>query len=173
MILRVHDWLTNSEPLKRVAREVRKDELQTNAFAQFVRSLVDTMGAHRGLGLAATQVDASAPDGTVWSVFVMRTSTHHFVPVINPSIIKTEAYEWQLEACLSFRSVPWRTYQPTKVQAFTMDEDGETHDVMATGLEAICFFHEYRHLHGENLIDSIRGPDRRKFIRLLQKARPT
>jgi peptide deformylase len=171
-ILKIVDYLSKGQLLRRVARDVRSDEINTDAFQAFVHSMVATMTMHRGLGLASTQVEATAPDGTVWAVVVLQDTTQQRAGVLlNPKITERSDLRWSNEACLSFRSVPVLLRQPHRVVFTTMGEDGKTTEVVATEREAVCVFHEVEHLHGKTLLDRMRPGERQKFLTKVAKVR--
>lgn len=170
-ILRIHDHLTDAQPLRRVARDVREDEFTTDAFQQFVYDLKDTMCAYRGLGLAATQVDASAPDGTVWRVFVMgQDGLAKMATFCNPKILEAFRPEWLNEGCLSFRSVPARLRLPTWLKLEAMSDDGVKHVGTVEGLGARVCAHETEHLDGRTMIDRMTHVEKARFLQRVRKA---
>lgn len=171
MRYRIYDYLTEPKPLRRVARSVRADELGTEALEVFQNNLVDTMRDHNGLGLAATQVNATAPDGTVWALFAMRNESDRWAVIANPVIVSRSANEWANEGCLSFRSVPVLTCLPTRVEFTCMGLQGETVNLTATGLEARIIAHETEHLSGKVLIDRLRPSERQKFLAKVARIR--
>jgi peptide deformylase len=170
MRLQVVDYVTNPKPLRRVARPVRLDEIGTDPYEQFVRDLLDTMRDHNGRGLAATQVDASAPDGTVWSMFAMRdVQADRWAVVLNPEVLTRENMVWENEACLSFRAVSALTRQPMRITGRCMGVDGSVVDVMADGREAAVFNHESEHLRGLTMLDRMKPGPRQKFLQAVAR----
>lgn len=169
-ILRIHDYLTDRKPLARVAREVRPEEFETDAFQVFLRDLKETLLAAGGAGLAATQVDASAPDGSVWSVFVMGLNIG-VAAMVNPVITASSDEKWLPEGCLSFRSVRVTTKQATRVEYTAQNEDGRRYDATATEFEAMVFSHETAHLQGKTIVDRMTYAEKQKFLAKVAKAK--
>jgi peptide deformylase len=171
-ILEVVDYLRAPKLLRRVARPVRQEEIYTDPFAIFVCDLVDTMRAHRGLGLAATQVEPTAPDGVPWAVFVMRNGQiGRPQVVINPEIKSSGDDQWAEDGCLSFRSVAWKCRYPETLEAIALDDDWKPLDLVVTGREARCFVHETDHLAGRCMVDKMPRADKHKFLARVAKVR--
>lgn len=172
-VLRLHDYLTDLAPLRRVARAVRPDEFATDAFQQFVYDLKDTMCAYGGLGLAATQVDAAVPDGTVWRVFVMRQSpaSYEIGTFCNAEILSRDAARWAQEGCLSFRSVPWMARAAGSVMVRAQDEDGRAHAGTDSGFTARILAHEAEHLDGKTMVDRMAHVEKARFLQRVRVTR--
>lgn len=170
-ILKVHDYLSDPAPLKRIAREVRDDEFGTDAFQQFVQDMAETLYHFKARGLAATQVDAAAPDGSVWRVFVMRSpqTESHWIGVANPRIIGARSPMWEVEGCLSFRSFGARMRAPTVLVGEWRDETGLPVNAPLVGVHARCFAHECEHLEGKTMLDRMNHGERSKFLRSVGK----
>ncbi len=171
-VLKIYDYLTDPKPLRRVAREVRPEELGTEEFHRFLIDLTETMRHHNGLGLAATQVDWAPSDGIPWRVFIMLAEGVQ-VAIINPRITAVRKKQWRHEACLSFRSVVATTYQPCEVEFECISEDGTPHIATVTEREAHVVAHETWHLRGKTLIDQMSHADRGRFLLKVGKARRT
>lgn len=175
ILLRICDYLSDPKPLRRVARDVRPEEFTTDAFQQFVQDMAHTLYQRGGLGLAATQVDACAPDGEVWRLFVMRGpfepdgDPDQWIAVVNPRIVAAVEPEWGVEGCLSFRAVGARLRAPTRLRGRHLNEDGRPTKLECSGTHARCYAHEEEHLRGRVILDRMSRHDREKFMREVAK----
>ena len=81
----------------------------------------------------------------------------NFVPLINPSVIKTEGKTIEdYEGCLSVPSVYGKVARPYKARIKALTEDGNEVRIKATGFLARTILHEIDHLDGVLFIDHIK-----------------
>lgn len=111
---------------------------------QQLDAMYSTMLRVNGIGLAANQV------GLNTSMFVMRTKRGQKFEVINPQILhKSDAKALLSEGCLSapdiFDIVEERS---DGVEVTFQDRNGIEQREVFTGIDAVCFQHEYDHLLG-------------------------
>jgi peptide deformylase len=136
---------------------------------QLVDSMVQTMYEAEGVGLAATQVDVHE------RVIVMDTSEEHDKPVvlINPEIVQRSA-EMALneEGCLSVPQTYDRVERHARVTVRALNRQGESFELEAEGLAAVCVQHEMDHLMGRVFVEYL-SPLKRDRIRtrMLKKSR--
>lgn len=118
-----------------------------------IRKLVDdmaeTMYAAPGIGLAATQVNEQKRIIVV-DVSESKDSLHVF---INPQIISTEGEEESEEGCLSVPEIYAPVTRAEKIQVRALDRNGESFEMEAEGLLAVCIQHEIDHLDGKVFVD--------------------
>lgn len=171
-VLRVVDYLTEPALLRRRARPVRAEEVYDDRFCAFVRDLRETLAFHRAAGLAATQLDAAAPDGGVWDVFAMADPEKRggVWVVLNCEVLCSEKLEWGDDGCLSFRNVPWKCRYPSVVHARGLDDDWRPLDLFCDGVEARVVAHEAEHLRGRLMLDQLAGKERDRFLARVAKA---
>ncbi len=121
------------------------------ALKKLVGDMFETMYQAPGIGLAATQVDRHI------RLLVMDVADERNQPrcLINPEILQAEGEEEMDEGCLSVPGFyePVRRAEHIRVRA--QDENGETCEFEAEGLEAICIQHEVDHLQGKLFVDYI------------------
>ena len=116
---------------------------------QTVKDMFETMYNAPGIGLAATQVNIQL------QIIVIDVSEDKSQPLclINPEIIAKDGEEEMQEGCLSvpgiFENV--RRFETITVKA--LNEDGETYNLEADGLLAVCIQHEMDHLDGKLFVD--------------------
>jgi peptide deformylase len=136
---------------------------------QLVDDMIQTMYVAEGVGLAATQVDVHE------RVVVMDTSEEHDKPVvlINPEIVQRSA-EMALneEGCLSVPQTYDRVERHARVTVRALNRAGETFELEAEGLAAVCVQHEMDHLMGRVFVEYL-SPLKRDRIRtrMLKKNR--
>ncbi|CAB9492100.1 MULTISPECIES: peptide deformylase [Alteromonas] len=150
------------ERLRTVAKPVEEvnDEIK-----QLVSDMFETMKDENGIGLAATQVNRHV------QVVVMDVSEDQNEPrvFINPEIIRKDGSTISEEGCLS---VPGNYAKVERAEAITvkaLDENGETFELDAEGLLAICIQHELDHLKGKLFIDYLSPLKRQRIRKKLEK----
>ncbi|TKB02528.1 peptide deformylase [Alteromonas portus] len=150
------------ERLRTVAKPVEEvnDEIK-----QLVSDMFETMKDENGIGLAATQVNRHV------QVVVMDVSEDQNEPrvFINPEIIRKDGSTISEEGCLS---VPGNYAKVERAEAITvkaLDQNGETFELDAEGLLAICIQHELDHLKGKLFIDYLSPLKRQRIRKKLEK----
>jgi peptide deformylase len=117
---------------------------------KLVRDMAETMYEAPGVGLAATQVDVHE------RVIVLDISeTHDELRVfINPEIVwSSDERQLNEEGCLSVPGVYDKVERPEHVRVRALNEKGETFEVDAEGLLAVCIQHEMDHLTGRVFVE--------------------
>ena len=172
--------------LKTVSTPVTEfdDELRT-----LVDDMFETMYAAHGIGLAAIQVgvpkrvlvidlqpeDEDAEpvpcdhDGHAHTHQPTRKEPRIF---INPEILdpSDETKDYQ-EGCLSVPDIYADVDRPAKCRVRWQDLDGETHEEVMEGLDAVCIQHEMDHLEGILFIDHLSRLKRKMVLKKLDKLR--
>ena len=150
------------ERLRTVAKPVEEvnDEIK-----QLVSDMFETMKDENGIGLAATQVNRHV------QVVVMDVSEDQNEPrvFINPEIIRKDGSTISEEGCLS---VPGNYAKVERAEAITvkaLDQNGESFELDADGLLAICIQHELDHLKGKLFIDYLSPLKRQRIRKKLEK----
>ena len=150
------------ERLRTVAKPVEEvnDEIK-----QLVSDMFETMKDENGIGLAATQVNRHV------QVVVMDVSEDQNEPrvFINPEIVRKDGSTISEEGCLS---VPGNYAKVERAEAITvkaLDENGDTFELDAEGLLAICIQHELDHLKGKLFIDYLSPLKRQRIRKKLEK----
>jgi peptide deformylase len=126
-----------------------------------VSSMLETMYAADGVGLAATQVDQHL------QVIVMDTSDAHDQPLvlINPRITQRSAeMAVNEEGCLSVPQTYDDIERHARVTVEALDRDGQPFELTAEGLAAVCVQHEMDHLLGKVFVEYL-SPLKRNRIR--------
>lgn len=115
-----------------------------------VNDMIDTLHAHRALGLAAVQV------GHLLRIFVVDAKLAkqpHPLVFINPTVRMTGGgYRVGAEGCLSFPGIEAAIRRPRTVKISAQDQEGRTFTMSASGLRARCILHEFDHVEGRLMI---------------------
>lgn len=148
-----------AQPVAAVDEEVR----------QLVDDMLETMYEAEGVGLAATQVDVHR------RVIVMDTSETRDQPVvlINPEIIwRSDDLRVAEEGCLSVPKTYDKVERHARVTVRALGRDGESFEMQAEGLAAVCVQHEMDHLVGKVFVEYLSALKRDRIrTRMLKKAR--
>ncbi len=133
---------------------------------QLVDDMLETMYAHDGVGLAATQVDVHE------RVIVMDTSEQrdHPLVLINPEITERSAeMKVSEEGCLSVPQVYDKVERHARVKVRALGRDGEPFEIDAEGLAAVCVQHEMDHLLGKVFVEYLSLLKRDRIKTKMQK----
>lgn len=132
---------------------------------RLVSDLFETMYAAPGIGLAATQVNVHR------RVIVLDVSEQHDQPwcFVNPRVTGTEGREQTEEGCLSVPGVFETVERAERIQVQALNAQGETIDLTADGLLAVCIQHEIDHLEGKLFVDYISTLKRNRLRKKLEK----
>jgi peptide deformylase len=144
--------------LKERTREVEEID---GSVASLVDSMIETMYAAPGTGLAANQV------GVQRRIFVYDVGDGP-VTIINPQILESDG-EWTYdEGCLSIPGLSWQIVRPNAVHLIGLDLDGNEVSIEATELEGRVFQHELDHLDGILLVERLDDDQRKEAKKLLR-----
>lgn len=121
------------------------------SLSQLVDDLLETLHAHKAIGLSATQVDDRR------EVLVIDTSGEASAPqvYVNPEIRSRAAWGIVEESCLSVPGVVGNVIRATEVAVLAQDRHGEPFERTLTGMAAVCLQHEIDHLAGKLFIDRL------------------
>jgi peptide deformylase len=144
--------------LKERTREVEEID---GAVASLVDSMIETMYAAPGSGLAANQV------GVQRRIFVYDAGDGART-VINPRILESDG-EWVYEeGCLSIPGLSWEIVRPNAVHLVGLDLDGDEISIEATEFEGRVFQHELDHLDGILLVERLDDDQRKEALKILR-----
>jgi peptide deformylase len=140
---------------------------------RFVQSLVQTMYAAPGVGLAATQV------GDTRRIIVLDTDHEHrgehLLKLINPEIVEQEgSITWE-EGCLSVVDYTAEVKRAARVLVRAWTPEEKQIEIEGTELLAVALQHEIDHLDGRLFIDRIsrikRDLYRRKRAKMIKEGK--
>ena len=132
----------------------------TPAFQQLVDDMFETMYEAPGIGLAATQVDCHL------RFMVMDVSEEKNAPrvFINPEIVHSDGHQVYQEGCLSVPGIFADVTRANQITVRALDRHGNSFDLQADGLLAVCIQHEMDHLDGKVFVDYL-SPLKREMVR--------
>ena len=131
------------------------------AVVSLVDSMIETMYAAPGSGLAANQV------GVQRRIFVYDAGDGART-IINPRILESDG-EWAFEeGCLSIPGLSWEIVRPNAVHLVGLDLDGNEVSIEATEFEGRVFQHELDHLDGVLLVERLNDDQRKEALKILR-----
>ena len=137
-----------SKPIKRVDAALRKT----------VREMFDLMYEHRGVGLAANQVDL--PIRLLIMNLEGSPEEGRELVLINPVLRLPKGTEEAEEGCLSFPDLHLQVKRPATITVGAYDLRGEEFQGEWSGLAARAVQHEVDHLDGVLFIDRLSDTNR-------------
>ena len=150
--------------LRKVAQPVTDFNEQ---IANITKDMLETMYEAPGIGLAATQVNIHK------RILVIDVSEDKSTPliIINPDItvLDDNEEETMQEGCLSVPGFYEDVTRPNHIRLKAQNEKGETFEMEATGLLAVCIQHEVDHLDGKLMVDYISSLKRTRIRKKLEK----
>ena len=145
---------TVAKPVENVNSEIKKQ----------VKDMFETMYDAPGIGLAATQVNFHQ------RLIVVDVSEECNEPIclINPEIIeKNGEIEWE-EGCLSVPNYYESVKRANEIKVSALNELGQSFELEASEMLAVCIQHEMDHLNGILFVDHL---SKLKQKRLKKKAK--
>jgi len=127
---------------------------------QLIDDMLETMYAAPGIGLAANQVNIQK------RIIVLDISEEKNSPLalINPEILTKEGQEESDEGCLSVPGVFEKVKRAEKIRVKALNRDGDSFEMDAEGILAVCIQHEIDHLEGKLFVDYL-SPLKRQLAR--------
>jgi peptide deformylase len=144
---------TVAKPVENVNSEIKKQ----------IKDMFETMYDAPGIGLAATQVNFHQ------RLIVVDVSEECNEPIclINPEIIeKNGEIEWE-EGCLSVPNYYESVKRANEIKVSALNELGQSFEIEASEMLAVCIQHEMDHLNGILFVDHL---SKLKQKRLKKKA---
>jgi peptide deformylase len=154
-------------PDPRLRTRAQAVEQVDDALRKLIDDMFETMYAAPGIGLAATQVNVHK------RVLVMDLSQDHSQPLvlINPEIIVRDGVEETEEGCLSVPGIFEKVTRAERIRVRTLDLSGNSLEIDADGLLAVCIQHEMDHLEGKLFVDYLSELKRTRIRKKLDKER--
>ncbi|HSV54681.1 MAG TPA: peptide deformylase [Burkholderiaceae bacterium] len=151
--------------LHKVAKPVRAVDARIQ---ELVTDMLETMYDASGIGLAATQVDVHE------RVIVIDVSEERNEPLvlINPEITWASAEKQQSdEGCLSVPGIYDGVERAAQIKVVALDRDGQSREIQAKGLLAVCIQHEMDHLIGKVFVEYLSPLKRNRIKTKMIKAK--
>ncbi len=141
---------TIAKPVAKVDGTIRKP----------IADMFETMYDAPGIGLAATQVDVHQ------RLLVLDVSEDKSNPMvfINPEILASEGSQVYQEGCLSVPGIYADVKRADNVTVRALDRNGDSFEITADGLLAVCIQHEMDHLAGKVFVDYL-SPLKRELVK--------
>jgi len=146
--------------LKKVAAPVKDWD---RALQTLIDSMIETMYAAPGIGLAAPQVDVSKRLVVV-DVSLREGEEAPLIILINPEVVQTDGDTESEEGCLSLPGIVTSVKRADRVFVRGYDREGNQVEVEGEGLLSRVLQHEIDHLNGTLLIDRM-SPIKREFYK--------
>ena len=145
------------ERLRKVAAPVKEvnEEIQ-----RIVDDMFETMYAEEGIGLAATQVDIHK---RIIVIDVSENREQQLV-LINPELLEKDGETGIEEGCLSIPEQRALVPRAERVKIRALDRNGNSFELEADELLAICIQHEMDHLDGRLFVDYL-SPLKRDLVK--------
>jgi len=158
--------LTYPDPrLHTVAKPVQAVDARIRGL---VTDMLETMYDANGIGLAATQVDVHE------RLIVIDVSEERNEPLvlINPEILWASP-EKQVgdEGCLSVPGIYDGVERSRAIRVRALDADGQSREIEAEGILAVCIQHEMDHLLGKVFVEYLSPLKRNRIKTKMLKAR--
>ncbi|MFQ5469669.1 MAG: peptide deformylase [Gammaproteobacteria bacterium] len=150
---------------------LRKKALPVQEVDDEIRVLVDdmfeTMYDAPGIGLAAPQVNVSK------RLIVLDITEDKSNPIclVNPVITAKEDSEQMEEGCLSVPGIYDIVERAARIQLTALDRDGQSVEMSAEGILAVCIQHEIDHLDGKLFVDYLSDLKRKRIRKKMDKVR--
>ena len=136
--------------LEKHCREVTNFDARLH---ELIDDMRETLVASGGVGLAAPQVGILKRVVLVIETNVAEGEEEYIIELVNPQIIAKSGSQEGPEGCLSVPGVFGWVKRPDIVKVRAQDRNGETFEVIGTGLTARCFCHEIDHLDGHLFLE--------------------
>ncbi|MFC3152669.1 peptide deformylase [Litoribrevibacter euphylliae] len=153
-------------PDKRLRTIATPVETVDDEIRQIIDDMFETMYDAPGIGLAATQVDIHK------QIVVIDVSEDKNEPLvlINPKVEVLDGDpESMQEGCLSVPGFYEEVTRTAHVKVQAVDRNGDTFEMEATGLLAVCIQHELDHLNGKLFVDYLSTLKRNRIKSKLEK----
>lgn len=153
--------------LHQVARPVDRVDDEIRAL---LCDMAETMYAEDGVGLAAPQIGVSLRLAVIDISGTAEGEGTKLLKLVNPEILSREGeIEWE-EGCLSVPDFRLTMKRSKALRVRYLDENGERHEISASGLLAIAIQQEIDHLDGKLIIDNVSRLKRDLYVNKLRKA---
>ena len=152
--------------LRQVSKPVAAVDKSVKALVQ---DMFETMYDAPGIGLAAIQI--GEPRRVVTMDLAKKDEEKQPQVFINPEIVaKSEEKGTHEEGCLSIPEYYEEVERPAAVTVKYLDLEGNSQQIEATGLLAVCLQHEIDHLNGVLFIDHLSKLKRDRVTKKFAKA---
>jgi peptide deformylase len=135
-------------------------------------NMVETMYAAPGVGLAAPQV---AVLKRIVVIDCGDKDKPNLIVAVNPEILERDGESYEEEGCLSVPEYYSQVKRSAWVRVRFQNIQGDSVEMEAEGLLAVCFQHEIDHLDGKLFVDRLsplkKGMFRKRYKKMLEQRR--
>ncbi len=149
------------ERLRRVSKPVDRVD---DSLRELARDMCDVMYDEPGIGMAAPQLGEALRLVVVDTEWTEEDAPRNPLVLVNPEISEAEGKIVWNEGCLSVPDFQADVERAERVLLRAADLEGETLEIRAEGLQALCFHHEIDHLDGKIFIDRISRLKRSRYV---------
>ena len=137
----------------------------TNKHRTLISNMLETMYDAPGIGLAATQVNVHE------RILVIDISDEKNDPIvlINPEILEKDGDQEFDEGCLSVPGIYETVHRAENIRVKALNKEGESFEMDAHGLLAVCIQHEIDHLQGKLFVDYLSQLKKQRIRKKLEK----
>ena len=137
----------------------------TEKHRKLIDDMIETMYDAPGIGLAATQVNVHE------RILVIDISEEKNQPLIliNAEILEKEGDQEFDEGCLSVPGIYETIHRAEKIRIKALNKQGESFEMNAEGLLAVCIQHEMDHLDGKLFVDYLSQLKKQRIRKKLEK----
>lgn len=151
-------------------RAAKPIEEVTDEIRALLSDMAETMYAEDGVGLAAPQIGVGLRAAVVDVSGAAEGEEPGLIKMVNPEIVSSEGEIEYEEGCLSVPDFRLTMKRSKALRVRYLDENGERHEISASGLLAIAIQQEIDHLDGKLIIDNASRLKRDLYVKKLRKA---
>ena len=134
--------------LKTVAAPIARID---DGIRRLARDMAETMYEAPGIGLAATQVNVHKR----LIVIDASETRDQLLVLVNPELLESDGVQVCEEGCLSVPGIYDNVERAERVVVRYLDLEGQTQQIAAEGLLAVCLQHEMDHLQGRVFVEHL------------------
>jgi len=152
-------------PDDRLRTKAKPVDKVTGKHRTLISNMLETMYDAPGIGLAATQVNVHE------RILVIDISEEKNEPIvlINPELLEKEGDQEFDEGCLSVPGIYETLHRAEKVRVKALNQKGESFEMDAHGLLAVCIQHEMDHLEVKLFVDYLSQLKKQRIRKKLEK----
>ena len=152
-------------PDDRLRTKAKPVDKVTDKHRTLISNMLETMYDAPGIGLAATQINFHE------RILVIDISEEKNEPIvlINPELLEKEGDQEFDEGCLSVPGIYETLHRAEKVRVKALNQKGESFEMDAHGLLAVCIQHEMDHLDGKLFVDYLSQLKKQRIRKKLEK----
>lgn len=153
--------------LRRFAKPVPVDEIQSQAIQRLIDDMVATMREYGGVGLAAPQVHESLQIAVIEELEESRQARSTQLQVlINPVLtVVSDEVEEDWEGCLSIPDLRGRVPRYREIRVRALNAAGQPLDFKAGEFHARVIQHEHDHLTGKVFLERMTRFDSLTYLK--------